>query len=67
MINFSSYLFSYLLEAIDGDYSKLGTILSLDKPKSLKKMNFEWKPKEIVPYEETFVPPPFKPSVFYKK
>lgn len=67
MTNFSSYLFTYLLDALNGEYSRLGTILSLDKPKSLLKLKFEWKPSAIIPYEGTFIPPPFKPSKFYKK
>lgn len=58
MTNFSSFLFTYLLEAMDGKYSNLGNILSLDKPKNLLSLKFDWSPNEVVPYEENYTPPP---------
>lgn len=66
MTNFSSFLFSHLLDTLEGKYEGLTNILSLDKPK-LKTYNFDWKPSIIDPYNENYIPPPYRPSIFYKK
>lgn len=40
MINFSSYLFTHILDALGENYEPLQKILSLDKAGKLKKLNY---------------------------
>lgn len=68
MINFSSFLFTHLLDSMAGKTEHLGNILSLDKPKVLKGLRFTFSPQEIKPYDPNYnPPPPYKTTIFYKK
>lgn len=66
MINLSSYLFTHLLDTLDGNSESLKKILSEKTNKLLNLLIFK-APVSGQPYSEYFPLPPLKPSILYKK